>query len=62
MALFVPLEASCKKAGTQAAQERNADYKEDKMPSSFPNPVNERKVEVYIRQPQVGSKAGKQPI
>src|ERR1044071_7452161 len=62
MALFVPLEASCKKAVTQAAQERNANYKKNKMPSSFSNLINKRKAKVYVSQPQVRSKSRKQPI
>ena len=62
MGLFVPLEVSRKEAVTQAAQERNANYEENKMPSRLADPVNKRKMKVDVRKSQVRSETGKQPI
>ena len=60
MGLFVRLEVSRKEAVTQATQEGNANYKEDKVPSRLADPVNKRKMKIHISQSQISSKPGKQ--
>ena len=55
MGLFVLQGASRQEAETQAAQERNANYEKNEMPSRLANPVNKRKMEVDIRKSQICS-------
>ena len=55
MGLFVLQAALRQEAVTQAAQERNANYEKNKMPSRLTDPVNKRKMEVDIRKSQIRS-------